>query len=70
MDSLHTNSERVRFIGNLVNPSRGFGDEDDDEDSDVCENKVMVITASHLISPSHQLTISISYHGQEGGATT
>jgi len=24
MDSLHVNSERGRFIGNLVNPSRGL----------------------------------------------
>ena len=24
MDSLHANSERGRFIGNLVNPSRGL----------------------------------------------
>ena len=26
MDSLHANSERGRFIGNLVNPSRGLGE--------------------------------------------
>ena len=25
MDSLHVNYERGRFIGNLVNPSRGLG---------------------------------------------
>ena len=25
MGSLHANSERGRFIGNLVNPSRGLG---------------------------------------------
>jgi hypothetical protein len=26
MDSLHTNSERGRVIGDLVTPSRGLGD--------------------------------------------
>ena len=26
MDSLHVNSERGRFIGNLVSPSRGLRD--------------------------------------------